>query len=213
MQAVLPSPTRTHAYPCTRVRAHGAIHMSHAHGHTQSYTRAHTCACTHTEPDTHGTPSHSYTHANTHRALHTITRTCVYSHRVMDTHTHSQSSPPPAHRLQGHARDMREIFSRSFCLHSPILPLPSPLNLPLPSPFPGHLLQFYQQEHKSTMCQASLIPCGLEVTRSSKQSSGMGARAKWRPRLPHLIGFMMWTHRASRLTSVSLALCSSLEVD
>lgn len=71
---------------------------------------------------------------------------------------------------------MSEIFSRSFSLHSPIPPLPSPLNLPLPSPFPGHLLQFYQQEHKSTMCQASLIPCGLEVTRSSKQNSGMGAR-------------------------------------
>jgi len=97
---LLPSSAHTHGYPrtCMHARTQSHTHVTR----TQSSTPAHT------EPYAHGTQSHTCTASTQAHAVKPHTHSYTHSY----THT------------QRHAGDMREIFSRSFFLPSPISPLP-----------------------------------------------------------------------------------------
>ena len=116
--------------------------------HTQRCPR--TCMHTHE----HAGPCTCHTPTVTQSSTHAHTRAVTQSHTV--THMH----------------DTQELLSSLSHFHPPFSQPQTSFN-PL---LPGHLLQFFQQEHKSWMCQASFIPYSLGVTGGRTKNSRVRAR-------------------------------------
>lgn len=105
-------------HTCTHVPTHMHVYtQSHTHitrtrPRTVIYTCKHMHVHTHRARYTWNTATKSPTHSHTHVHVptHTVVHMCAHNHRH------------PPH--WGGERAMREIFSRSFSLHSPISHLP-----------------------------------------------------------------------------------------
>lgn len=95
--------------------------------HTHRYTHVRTHVHSHTRMNTHS-------HVHTHTCKHTVSYTGTHTYGVAHTGTQSMHTGSHTH-TQRPADDMREVFSKSFCLHPSFPPFLSLLIslLPLPS--------------------------------------------------------------------------------
>lgn len=103
---------------------------------------------------------------------------CIYAHVESYTRSHTDTHKGTHGVLHTHAsRGMLVTGEKSFLRASPApshLPISHP-GTPLSSPLPGHQLWFRQQEHKPWLCQAGLIPRGVEIAQGGEENSGVRA--------------------------------------
>ena len=124
--------------------------------------------------------THRYTGMHTHVQSHTYNshiHVCMYAHIESYTWSHTDTHKGTHGVLHTHtSRGMLVTGEKSFLRASPSPSISPSLTLdPSLLPSPGHQLWFHQQEHKSWICQAGLIPRGVETAQGSEENSGVRA--------------------------------------
>ena len=124
--------------------------------------------------------THRYTGMHTYMQSHTYNshiHVCMYAHIESYTWSHTDTHKGTHGVLHTHtSRGMLVTGEKSFLRASPSPSISPSLTLdPSLLPSPGHQLWFHQQEHKSWICQAGLIPRGVETAQGSEENSGVRA--------------------------------------